>query len=83
MRRDLFGNPVPPNWGQKGRPRFMPTAADRRLVRRLHREGLSQLDIAAALGITGPTLRLNFRAELQSNSQTGARRARRDRKEKR
>lgn len=78
--RDLFGNPTSPTYGTKGRPRFMPTAADRRLVRKLRRQGLSHLAIAAELGITGPTLRINFRAELKSKSQTGARRARSDRK---
>lgn len=78
--RDLFGNPVSPTFGRSGRPRFMPTRGDRALVRRLKAEGASQAAIAAALGITVPTLAVNFARELQSQTSKPANRAKRDRK---
>lgn len=77
--RDLFGNPISPTYGRPGRPRFMPKRADRRLVRKLRRAGATQAEIAAQLGITIPTLALNFPAELESRTCRAARRAQRDR----
>lgn len=56
----------------------MPTAELRQLVRALRAEGLPLRLIAPRLRITIPTLLLNYPAELESKSQTGARRARRD-----
>jgi len=67
--RDLFGQPIDTGRGKRGRPRHIPTTADRALVGRLHGEGQSQTRIAAALGITVPTLLLNYPDELQSKSQ--------------
>lgn len=75
---DLFGEPVRPGFGQRGRPRHMPTPATRARVIELRSEGLSHLSIAAALGITHPTLVLNYPAELGSASQAWRRRADRD-----
>lgn len=65
---DLFGDPVPPRRGA-GRPRHAPTEATRAKVRELHRAGWKQPAIASALGITVPTLTLNYPAELESSSQ--------------
>ena len=65
---DLFGEPVAPKRGA-GRPRHTPTAATRQKVEELHRAGAKQPAIATALGITVPTLTLNYPSELESNSQ--------------
>ena len=70
--RDLFGGllPVParPSAKPRGRPRHAPTQDLRDQVRTLKAAGLNHLEIAAAIGITAPTLRLNYPAELNSNS---------------
>lgn len=71
---DLFGDPIDPKRGGPGRPRHMPTAAQRQLVRDMHAEGRSQTEIAQAIGITCPTLLLNYFAELESSSQAWRRR---------
>lgn len=71
---DLFGF-VPPSARKRGRPRYVPSAADRALVLQLHHDGASQPVIARALGITEPTLRLNYHSELGSTSQAWRRRA--------
>ena len=65
---DLFGEPVAAKRGA-GRPRHLPTAATRQKVSELHRAGAKQPAIATALGITVPTLTLNYPSELESNSQ--------------
>ena len=70
---DLFGF-APPSARKRGRPRYLPSAADRALVIKLHRDGASQPVIARALGITEPTLRLNYHNELGSTSQAWRRR---------
>ena len=72
---DLLGDPIDPGHGQRGRPRHMPTDALRRKVRALKVKGLSQVGIAAAIGITEPTLRLNYPVELESMSQVWRRRS--------
>lgn len=69
FHRDLFGDPVPPA-RRPGRPRHVPTDATRAKVRELYQAGSRQPAIAAALGITVPTLTLNYPAELNSSSQT-------------
>jgi len=71
---DLFGEPVQPGRDRSGRPRHVPTQATRARVIELRAEGLSQLAIAAALGISGPTLRLNYPVEIGSASRTWRRR---------
>lgn len=78
---DLFGDPVDPRRGLAGRPRHMPTDAQRAQARALRSDGLPLLVIAHALGITVPTLQLNYPDELNSTSQAWRRRAERDRKE--
>lgn len=81
--RDLFGELVRPGFGRPGRPRHMPTPATRARVIELRGQGLSHLAIAAAIGVSHPTMLLNYADDLGSNSQTGRRRAARDRKENR
>lgn len=75
---DLFGFEVDRSRRRPGRPRHMPTPELRAHVRQLHLEGLSHLAIAAAIGVTDPTLRIHYFAELDSSSQTWRRRAARD-----
>lgn len=68
--RDLLGDPVDPGHGCGGRPRHIATDARRAMVRQLREAGQPQEAIAAALGITGPTLRRHYHRELGSASQT-------------
>lgn len=62
---DLFGDPVPSNWGQRGRPEHMPTQQNRNRVSMLVAAGWSNPRIAAALYITVPTLRKHYFSELK------------------
>lgn len=73
--RDLFGHAIEQKREARGRPRHMPTAELRARVMSLHAEGLNQPNIAKAIGISLPTLLLNYPVELDSKSQSGARRA--------
>ena len=66
---DLFGRPFEPALKRRGRPRHVPTAELRQRVAELHAEGLGQVKIAHAIGITGPTLARHYRIELNSKSQ--------------
>jgi hypothetical protein len=72
--RDLFGEPVPPGRGRSGRPRHVPTAATRARVVELRAEGLSIAAIARELGLSQPTLQLNYPVELGSGSRAWRRR---------
>nr|WP_143840501.1 hypothetical protein [Novosphingobium panipatense] len=76
---DLFGEPLDPRRGLAGRPRHMPTESQRAKVRMLMAEGKCQLAIAQALGITVPTLVLNYPTELNSRSEAASKRAARER----
>ena len=60
---DLFGEPIRAPRGA-GRPMHAPTEQLRQRVRKLHAEGLNQLLIAAAIGLTAPTLRRHYRLDL-------------------
>ena len=62
--RDLFGVPLDPHHGRKGRPRHKPTDAMRERVRELREGGATLPEIAAALHITEPTLALHYREQL-------------------
>jgi hypothetical protein len=75
---DLFGQPVRPGLGLKGRPRHMPSDDLRRKVRYLHEFGFSHDEIAKEIGITAPTLRLNYFHELESSSLASRKRQARD-----
>ena len=71
---DLFGEPVRPSAVKAGRPRHAPSDATRRAVRAMAADRRSQDQIAAAIGITGPTLRMHYHEELGSSSQVWKRR---------
>ena len=81
--RDLFGEPVlPPR--RQGRPRHVPTEANRARVLDLRGEGLTLVQIAKAIGITQPTLQLAYVDQLgPTRSITARRRAERDQQEQR
>ena len=71
---DLFGRAIEPRLVRMGRPRHVPTDEIRRKIRRLHIAGKRQPEIAALIGVSLPTLRLNYFSELGSSSQTWRRR---------
>lgn len=62
---DLFGNPVRPGRGEKGRPKFEPTDRDRNKIKMLLAVGWGNGRIANAIGISLATLKRYFRAELK------------------
>lgn len=62
---DLFGDPVPANWGERGRPEHLATQQNRNRVSMLVALGWSNKRIAAALFITLPTLRKHYFSELR------------------
>lgn len=62
---DLFGDPVPSNWGERGRPQHVPTQQNRNRVSLLVALGWSPPRIAAALFVTAPTLRKHYFSELK------------------
>jgi hypothetical protein len=62
---DLFGDPVPANWGQRGRPEHVATQQNRNRVSMLVALGWSNKRIAAAMFITLPTLRKHYFSELK------------------
>ncbi len=64
-RVDLFGDPVPANWGLRGRPEHVPSEQNRRKVNMLLALGWSNKRIAAALFVTLPTLRKHYFSELK------------------
>ena len=62
---DLFGEPVPAGWGQRGRPEHIASQQNRNRVSMLVAFGWSNKRIAAALMITLPTLRKHYFSELK------------------
>lgn len=62
---DLFGDPVPANWGQRGRPEHIASQKNRNRVSMLVALGWSNKRIAAALLVTLPTLRKHYFSELK------------------
>jgi len=62
---DLFGNPVRVGFGQRGRPPYEPSERDRNKVKLLLALGWVNQRIANALGVSLPTLKRYFRAELK------------------
>ena len=75
---DLFGQPLAAVPRAVGRPRHAETEENRLKVKELRSFGLRHDEIAAALGISAPTLRMIYFQELGSRSTTGLRRAERD-----
>ncbi|SER57984.1 hypothetical protein [Rhizobium sp. NFR03] len=61
---DLFGDEVPEGWGKRGRPPHLVDDKKRCKVRLLLAMGRKEAEIAAALGITEPTLRKHYFREL-------------------
>ncbi len=62
---DLFGDPVPANWGQRGRPEHVASQQNRNRVSMLVAMGWSNARIASAMLITLPTLRKHYFSELK------------------
>lgn len=62
---DLLGDPIPENFGKRGRPPHMPTAENRNKIILLLAQGWPDGRIAGALGITVPTLRKHYFRELK------------------
>ena len=62
---DLFGDPVPANWGERGRPEHVASQQNRNRVSLLVALGWSNARIAAALFISQPTLRKHYFSELK------------------
>src|SRR5579883_3120809 len=62
---DLFGDPVPENWGRRGRPQHIPTLQNRNKVSMLLALGWSNERIARALRITPPSLRKHYFSQLR------------------
>jgi len=62
---DLFGEPVPANWGRPGRPEHVATQQNRNRVSMLVALGWSNKRIASALFVTLPTLRKHYFSELK------------------
>lgn len=70
---DLLGDPVPDNFGGRGRPPHIPTQQNRNKVMLLLAMGWSDERIAKALAITQPTLRKHYFRELKVRDEARAR----------
>ncbi|WP_245445590.1 helix-turn-helix domain-containing protein [Metarhizobium album] len=66
---DLFGDVVPEGLGKRGRPPHVVNDARRAKVMLLMAIGRKNSEIAAALGISEPTLRKSYRAEMRSREE--------------
>lgn len=66
---DLFGNPVRPGKGRRGRPPYEATEKDRNKVKLLLAVGWSGQRIANALDVSLATVKRYFRAELAIRDQ--------------
>jgi hypothetical protein len=62
---DLFGEPVPANWGERGRPQHIASQKNRNRVSMLVALGWSNKRIADAMFVTLPTLRKHYFSELK------------------
>jgi hypothetical protein len=56
----------PPPTRKRGQPPYVPTDKDRLTVKVMVAGGIEQVAIASVLGISGPTLRKNFRREIET-----------------
>lgn len=61
---DLFGDPIPAGRGRAGRPEHVPSAENRAFVTMLLAVGREPKEVAAALGISMPTMRKHYFSEL-------------------
>ena len=66
---DLLGDPVPANFGRRGRPPHVATAENRQKVRLLLAFDWTNARIAKALRITGKTLRKHYFRELRQRDE--------------
>lgn len=66
---DLLGDPIPEGFGKRGRPPHIATNQNRCKVMLLLAIGRKSGDIAAALGVTEPTLRKHYFRELKSKEE--------------
>lgn len=66
---DLFGKPVRPNKGQRGRPSLEITQEDRDIVEAALVRGYTNQRICEAVGISLPSLKRHFRASLKMRDQ--------------
>lgn len=66
---DLFGHPVRPGKGQRGRPPYAATEKDRNKVKLLLALGWANARVAAAIPVSEATLKRYFRAELKERDQ--------------
>lgn len=57
---DLLGDPIPPNWGKRGRPPHIPTQENRNKIILLLAQGWTNERIAGAIGITLNTLKRHY-----------------------
>lgn len=57
---DLLGDPIPPNRGKRGRPQHVPTKENGNKIMLLLAQGWTDIRIAAAIGITVPTLKRHY-----------------------
>ena len=57
---DLFGDPIPDNWGKRGRPQHVPTKENVSKVTMLVALGWGNERVAGALDITLPTFRKHY-----------------------
>ena len=55
---DLLGDPIPENWGKRGRPPHIPTERNRNKIRLLLALGWTKARITRALRIIGKTSRV-------------------------
>jgi len=62
---DLLGDPIPENFGRRGRPPHIATVQNRNKIMLLQAQGWTPARIAGAIGITMPTLRKHYFRELK------------------
>jgi len=63
---DLLGDPIPPNFGRRGRPPHIPTKENSNKIMLLLAQGWTDARIAGALGITVPTLKKHYFSVLKA-----------------
>lgn len=66
---DLLGDPIPEGFGKRGRPPHVPDVKKRSKVMLLLAIGRTDAQIAAALGISEPTLKKHYFRELKSKEE--------------
>ena len=67
---DLFGDPVPENWGARGRPEHIRNQATANKITMLLALGWSIARISKTVGVTPPTLRKHYKGELRHRDES-------------